>query len=113
MNWTPKLDAALRRLVADGLTDRAIARELGISHAPWRVCERRHQLGLIKRAAAHGGRDRYVIQTSGRSANPGRILRPCLNCRRKFNSEGPHNRLCGNCRNETDTVFTRPAAVIR
>lgn len=23
--------------------------------------------------------------------------RPCLRCRRPFESEGPHNRLCGPC----------------
>lgn len=31
--------------------------------------------------------------------------RPCLNCRRSFNSEGPHNRLCKNCRSMSVSPF--------
>ena len=38
--------------------------------------------------------------------------RPCLACRRLFNSEGPHHRLCDACRRNTGTVFTTPARVI-
>lgn len=39
--------------------------------------------------------------------------RPCLRCTRPFDSEGPHNRLCKDCRQDTGTVFTTPVAVIR
>lgn len=31
--------------------------------------------------------------------------RPCLNCRQPFNSEGPHNRLCKNCRGISVSPF--------
>ncbi len=39
--------------------------------------------------------------------------RPCLRCTRPFNSAGPHNRLCRECRQDTGTVFTTPVAVVR
>ena len=31
--------------------------------------------------------------------------RPCLCCKRPFQSEGPHNRMCTRCRNRRDQVF--------
>lgn len=31
--------------------------------------------------------------------------RPCLGCKRLFNSEGPHNRLCKNCRQTSASPF--------
>jgi len=41
-------------------------------------------------------------------------MRPCLCCRNDFPSQGPHNRLCKNCRRQdSDTVFTTPAVVVR
>ena len=30
--------------------------------------------------------------------------RPCLRCRKPFESEGPHNRLCGSCSNRAGDV---------
>ncbi len=32
------------------------------------------------------------------AAVPIKRVRPCLCCGRQFNSDGPHNRLCGSCR---------------
>jgi hypothetical protein len=109
--WPKKHDVALRRYVAQGLTDYAIARLLGHGAAHWRILKRRQQLGLAKRASR--ARRPMEVPRPAPAAKPGHTLRPCLKCSNPFNSEGPHNRLCGNCRNETDTVFTRPAAVIR
>lgn len=109
--WSKKLDVVLRRYVAQGLTDREIARHLGHGDAPWRILQRRQQLGLAKRAPR--ARRTVEMQKPERAAKPGRILRPCLKCGNPFESEGPHNRLCGNCRHETDTVFTKPAAAVR
>lgn len=49
-----------------------------------------------------GGRTTRVYRLSARLAGAPkrrtRITRPCLCCRRDFESEGAHNRLCQHCR---------------
>ena len=32
------------------------------------------------------------------------VTRPCMCCRTDFDSEGPHNRLCGRCRHGADPL---------
>ena len=33
------------------------------------------------------------------------VERPCLACRKPFASEGPHNRLCKDCRRRDDNPY--------
>ncbi len=47
------------------------------------------------------GRPSYLPSPNRRRDVHGELLetvtRPCLPCRKPFESEGPHNRLCGPC----------------
>lgn len=107
--WSPKHDGDLRRFVSEGLTDLQIARRLGYGDAWWIVIKRRKTLGLTKRASYNC----QAIRAAETPKPPRGARRPCLRCTQPFNSEGHHNRLCKECRKDTGTVFTTPAAVIR
>lgn len=47
------------------------------------------------RAQAEGWLERQLPRLKGMSA---RKARPCLRCSEVFDSEGPHNRMCAQCR---------------
>jgi hypothetical protein len=45
--------------------------------------------------ATHG--QTYRLRRDADGNAPETVTRPCLRCCKPFESEGPHNRLCGSC----------------
>lgn len=79
--WTEADDAALKLLLAKGLAKGVIAKQLG-----------RPESSIYTRVAHL-------------ELRPASRRRPCMCCGNEFSSEGPHNRLCGRCRNKEITPF--------
>lgn len=77
-NWSPEEDAILAQMLARRAPVSEIARALARSVEA--VTARRHYRNIWPSRARRG------------------IERPCLCCKTKFVSQGPHNRLCGACR---------------
>jgi len=73
--WSPAEDAQLLALLAEGKSSCAIAKAIG-----------RRESSVYRRIE--------IL-----AAKPKMKMRPCLCCGREFQSAGPHNRLCGACRN--------------
>lgn len=72
---------------------------------PERVAERRE-------SARRGAKNRHAARQNGRFAAadgaPRRHtpkVRPCMSCRRNFLSQGPHNRMCVDCRHKSPSPF--------
>ena len=85
--WTADEDAFLKSLSAQKIGDEEIARRLGRSTAAVRG-----RLDALKRGDAT-------------FAKPKDMRRPCLCCKRLFNSQGLGNRLCKNCRTTSVSPF--------
>lgn len=88
----------LRELVAAGATATSIASELGLARSTVRdLCAR---IGL----EPHRAFERRARQSDYVPRTPLQIttVRRCLCCGREFRSEGPHNRLCSQCRTKPD-----------
>ena len=82
--FTPEEDALLASLFADGEMPRAISKRM-----------ERPESSIYRR-----------IQTLRLSDKPKKTTaRVCMCCSKSFISEGPHNRLCGRCRNLSTTPF--------
>ena len=82
--FTPEEDALLASLFADGEMPRAISKRMERPESS--IYRRLQTLGITEPAKKT-------------------TLRSCMHCRKEFASEGPHNRLCGRCRNLSTTPF--------
>ena len=105
-NWSPREDAKLLALRKRGLTLQQIAEQL-TGRTPAAVRTRMNVLGL-----SSSRRGRGVVKISSdkcqrfldgmrsptSEARASSRSRPCLCCKRPFNSKGPGNRLCTECR---------------
>lgn len=78
--WSADEDTAIRKGLAAGQAPSVIAASLG-----------RPEPSVSRRIEATS---RKRITT-----------RPCMCCQNNFQSEGPHNRLCGRCRTKEKTPF--------
>lgn len=105
--WSAAEIRRLRALAEQGLTKQAIARRLG--RAPSSVANKLVALGLALRRPR---RQRQTPEPPTPSM-PGRSRRACLCCGAPFWSEGPHNRLCGECRRREPDPFDLPVRVWR
>jgi hypothetical protein len=86
--WTRQEIATLRQMLADGLKYAEIAQHL-----------RRSADGVRQKAddlRAHEERAKQTTAQSLRRARP----RKCLKCEQLFDSEGPHNRICEDCKRQ-------------
>lgn len=79
--WSAEEDAELTRLQQAGVSPIAMAKKLG-----------RRESSVYRR-----------LETL--AMRPVRKERQCMCCRRSFQSEGPHNRLCCTCRTKEKTPF--------
>jgi hypothetical protein len=79
---------------AQGMTWEQLADEVGDISAKGLSAWWAHKTRSDQAAAKF--RDRFKCPTSSR---PPTTPRNCLRCKKTFDSEGPHNRLCGSCRN--------------
>jgi hypothetical protein len=79
---------------AQGMTWEQLADEVGGISAKGLSAWWAHQTRTAQAAARF--RDRFKCPTQHR---PNTTPRVCLRCQKTFDSEGPHNRLCGSCRN--------------
>jgi len=84
--WKPEEIATLRQMLADGVAHAEIAERLKrtIPAVKAKADELRTEADYAKQATTQ----------AHTTARP----RKCLRCERIFPSEGPHNRLCGECR---------------
>lgn len=87
--WSPEEDERLLRLHADGKTQIAIAQALNRPSSS--IPSRLGTLGAKRRRDA-------AAPTAARIAIRKPDVRACMCCGVRFNSDGPHNRLCNRCR---------------
>lgn len=121
--WTPEDDARLAAMRAKGYGFEAI--ELVVSHSADACKMRASILGVYKgapdqeSATTKGKRPAFHRDThyspKSEAKRCARQRIPCMNdrCKKLFVSDGPHNRLCPNCRRESLTVYDTPAQVLR
>lgn len=79
-DWTAEEDRRLLALHGEGFKCTTIAKRIN-----------RAESSVYRRLA--------VLTT------PGARRRPCLCCGKDFQSDGPHNRLCGRCRNQSTSPY--------
>lgn len=79
----------------EGRTWDQIAEEVGNITAKGLSCWWATQTRIHRREKARS----YMRKPEG--PPPGTTRRSCLRCQKAFDSEGPHNRLCSNCRYAT------------
>jgi hypothetical protein len=79
---------------AQGMTWGQLADEVGGISAKGLSAWWAHQTRTAQAAARF--RERFKCPTAPRQTT---TARSCLRCQKTFDSEGPHNRLCGSCRN--------------
>jgi hypothetical protein len=79
---------------AQGMTWEQLADEVGGISAKGLSAWWAHQTRTAQAAASF--RERFKCPTAPRQTT---TARNCLRCSKTFDSEGPHNRLCGSCRN--------------
>lgn len=100
--WTKREIFLIGTLTAKGVSDALIASRIRRSKNAVRI--KQHELGLrnqrkkIERPPVLGARPR------GLNA-PKTKIRPCMCCGGAFRSEGPHHRLCGNCRHNSVSPY--------
>lgn len=71
-------------------------------------------LSAMRRRGATFDKRKHEDYTAPRAEAKSRARpRPCLNCRRMFQSEGPHHRLCAICRGQSLSSFDTPARIGR
>lgn len=105
--WTPEEDAALLAALANGTAIRDVADALdrAISSTHNRIALLRVKgVELPRLAATRPAAPPSPIQPAAPMPSPKSKRRPCLCCGRPFASEGPHNRLCKNCRQRARTL---------
>jgi len=98
--WTEADYQLLRECVAQGMSPPDIARRLGKRYHTVREYIRR----LTK------GRDKPKLRQRAVEAPDGRV-RDCMCCGRPFWSTGTGHRMCGACRNQSESVFDMDCAV--
>jgi hypothetical protein len=110
--WTTEQDGQLARLYAAGATLATMADVTGHSEM---ACERRAtDLGLTNRFTNRRRRENVATYTAPASdARKSRQRRPCLCCGRTFYSEGPHHRMCINCRRKSLSPLDIPVRIGR
>lgn len=93
INWTDEEKAALRTLLEAGLSTAQAAAEIGRSVGASDAMRKSLGIRDLTRRA------HVVKQVYSRpAADVQRTERACMACTRPFPSEGPHNRLCKDCR---------------
>lgn len=116
--WTADEIARLREMRERGESFDSIAFALGRTRDA--CVSRAHLSGIYKRPdakkvdakpAIEREKETYKAPSSEKREN-GKII-PCLRCHQDFRSQGPHNRLCIECRNESVSVFDSPARIGR
>lgn len=117
--WSEADIAMMRSMRARGVSYERIAARLG--RTPGACATKAQLLGLTHPRSANTfgassvptWRTRF-LQDSRSPASERRSqaqTRRCLNCRGKFRSDGPHNRLCTVCRRESVSPFEIPTKV--
>lgn len=103
--WTRSETEKLRKLKARGLAPAQIAWHM-IGRTVNAINSRIAALGLGAQTVTDKSARRVTpISSPMAEAKNGARVRPCMSCRRPFPSEGPHNRLCGNCRHTSVSPF--------
>lgn len=85
-----------------------------LRHMAAASCNNHHiaaRLGRTKTAVAR--KKTEICLHPAAATGKARVLRKCLNCTRRFMSQGPHNRLCNCCRRLSLDPFDAPAVVMR
>ncbi len=110
--WTDTEGRLLRDLFASGASNAEIAARLGRSEAAIRV--KASELRLTRTWKMHAPPLQWPPAPAPadtpppsywhpppatRQPNPATKERGCMTCQKPFQSAGPHNRLCGSCRN--------------
>lgn len=94
-NWTAAEDATLRELLAKGVTNAAIARKIG-----------RPESSIYSRTQVFANQALPPVEKASKATpRPAKTERPCMCCGNPFQSEGPHHRLCSECRRIPTTRF--------
>ncbi len=116
--WTPTQLAQLREMREHGCSFEEIA--MRMDHTLGSCRNKAYTLGIqppehMRRGYRRATSERVLAgHRKPATAQTKKGMRPCLCCRNDFASQGPHNRLCKNCRRQdNDTVFTVPAMVMR
>lgn len=112
IDWTEEEVAELTRLLEKGYSVESIARL--INRPLGGVDCKRKALGLrdlTKRPRKAGGRYYQSSPVSG--ARGPTVPRNCMCCERVFQSEGIHNRLCGDCRRRDEGISSHAVATGR
>lgn len=118
--WTKEADAQLIAMMRAGIPPREIAEE--IDRTPVAIQSRCSQLrrqGIDIPHAVTGAAAKAYERPTPESPSPhakpkprrGRTRRPCMCCGAPFDSEGPHNRMCGRCRTCSAGPFDTPAVL--
>lgn len=84
----PEVLASIKRMKLAGKTTGAVAAHLCLPANTVKAAWSR----LSRRSEAVGNA-------------PGAGPRPCMSCRKTFQSEGNHNRLCGYCKNKSHSPY--------
>lgn len=95
--WTNDEIAMLRRMRSRGQSFVEISIVIGRSPDSCQTKARNLQIAVLGRSEPREWSRRGVLR--------GKSVRPCLRCRAPFRSEGPHNRLCGECRRIETSPF--------
>lgn len=91
-HWTPEEDGRLLAMRGIGFSHREIGEALG------------------RATSSIGSRLNTLRSMPLRTSEPvarrraSRVMRPCMCCRRPFQSEGAHNRLCDPCRRKGSDI---------
>ncbi len=99
--WTPEEIATLREMYQRGESRAAVSIAIGRSITS--CSTKANELGI---RMVRPGSNAPLICT-----RPGMTVRACLCCGNEFRSEGPHNRLCQNCRGQSLSPLDIPARV--
>ena len=85
--WTPHEIATLRQMLASGVSLSEIAKRI------------KRTANAVRAKAEDLRAEAEYAERATTQANSNARPRKCLRCERIFESEGPHNRLCDECRN--------------
>jgi DNA-binding CsgD family transcriptional regulator len=102
--WTATEIETAKRMDAEGKAMQEIAAALGRTPASVKdkLIRLSRQGGMPKRPPLDRARRAQISKASHEAKK--RTRRPCLCCGQPFMSEGPHNRLCSNCRSKSQEV---------
>jgi hypothetical protein len=113
--WSPEADVQLGTMRAKGYGFEAIG--LAVGHSPDQCKARAGILGIYKGETDKAPvihRETYSSPASEAKTKTKKRI-PCMNdrCKKMFYSDGPHHRLCQNCRHQSLSAFDTPAQVLR